>query len=794
MRRSFKAVRDVVAKAMLQNSAVVSGRMFPECIKVVKSLTCPHEDKPILVEQIYLEDPSQEGKLKQTKLRTTPDATVSVDELSADLKTRVVFRSGTDGAIHLEVYQDDQVVFKKNLKEKHGPVCAHDAFNPRPVMFNSDGTKAIYLAEKKHPKADIWADEFKGDHIRGHEYKHHFGETCDDVYNIGVFFIDLKDLTVRAAKGLPKDIIPITATFIDSGSAEPQTNDRLLVTGYDSRKLVSGIKMCMDKPSAVYIFEDFETEDLFPKNKKEADKKKEEEDKKKGEKQEKPAKVTKLTDFPIAVFPTLSPSGKKLAFFFSRHYIETHLFTTGLAVRDMETGQTEVIIDSEEPSDQERALYVFYEAYHLLSWLNEDEIAFPSYDLGRSVLNFVHLSTKKRKMIVLSKEFETESVRILDSRTDNLLVVKSNFYFRGRLGLGKNWKTWGSVENFDPDTAISWEDKESQENLDYRIQQGDIEETKVGIRDVTGYIWYLKSYRDENGNEVPPQKRPLYVEFHGGPHYFSGAGYSTLMMVLLKQGFQIVTLNFSGSWSFGKSFNERLCGKVGEIDVDELIDWLEANKDKYDPNEVTFDGGSYSGLQSLALLQKHHKYFKNIIAYNPVVNMLSNIYQTDIPEWNYVEALGTQDRFDVERDLTDEQILQLKKLSPALQPYDKDIKTKVLFIIGDKDKRVPPSGCLYLFRKLHALGLNVRCVSYKDQGHGIRKPSFVLDYMMNIFDMVLDFESVEKTIKVKEEEKKPEREAAEKEEDLKESEKEEKKRELEAAFVDTHGDPTTTSA
>ena len=83
------------------------------------------------------------------------------------------------------------------------------------------------------------------------------------------------------------------------------------------------------------------------------------------------------------------------------------------------------------------------------------------------------------------------------------------------------------------------------------------------------------------------------------------------------------------------------------------MDWLDQNKDSYDQDNVTFDGGSYSGLQSLRCMQRHHKRFKNIIAYNPVAAMPVMMQQTDIPEWIISEGLGADRVFDITKDISE---------------------------------------------------------------------------------------------------------------------------------------------
>ena len=145
------------------------------------------------------------------------------------------------------------------------------------------------------------------------------------------------------------------------------------------------------------------------------------------------------------------------------------------------------------------------------------------------------------------------------------------------------------------------------------------------------------------------------------------------------------------------------------------------------------------------MYREHHKRFRGVIAYNPVVNLFSTLYQTDIPDWSSVEGLGASKRFDIGQDFTDAELLKLRDLSPALLPYDPQTKSKLLFVIGDSDKRVPPAGALFLYRKLKALGLDVRYLSYKAQGHGIRKPKFVFDYLLNSFALIFDLQAEETT-------------------------------------------------
>ena len=77
-------------------------------------------------------------------------------------------------------------------------------------------------------------------------------------------------------------------------------------------------------------------------------------------------------------------------------------------------------------------------------------------------------------------------------------------------------------------------------------------------------------------------EKPCLVDIHGGPHYFRDAYYMECLNILVNQGYLILAVNYSGSWTFGSEFNDRLAGKmgkdscwwliVGHIDVNEIVE------------------------------------------------------------------------------------------------------------------------------------------------------------------------------------------------------------------------------
>ena len=65
-----------------------------------------------------------------------------------------------------------------------------------------------------------------------------------------------------------------------------------------------------------------------------------------------------------------------------------------------------------------------------------------------------------------------------------------------------------------------------------------------------------------------------------------------------------MTINFSGTLSYGKDFNERLAGNITHLDIKEILAIITElqNKGELTKTDLNFYGGSYSGMNGIALL------------------------------------------------------------------------------------------------------------------------------------------------------------------------------------------------
>lgn len=261
---------------------------------------------------------------------------------------------------------------------------------------------------------------------------------------------------------------------------------------------------------------------------------------------------------------------------YTHQFNENHLFATGLKSFNRSDNSSETILGSEESSNDDPILFV-YNGLVCNKWKFYDKgskLLLPSYEKAATILNSFDLSTKERKKVKLSFDFDTDSVNLLDfgheqfGNENAILLNVSNFYYRSKLGYIHDFTKL--FENPELKDSVQWESYYSAEFpekdglISHTVSPGSMFEKKLTYKDVTGYLWGLKSFKNDKGEEVPLKDRPCLVDLHGGPHYFTGVRNVELFNLMVNSGYIILTVNFSGSWSFGSQFNDRLAGKIGK--------------------------------------------------------------------------------------------------------------------------------------------------------------------------------------------------------------------------------------
>lgn len=231
------------------------------------------------------------------------------------------------------------------------------------------------------------------------------------------------------------------------------------------------------------------------------------------------------------------------------------------------------------------------------------------------------------------------------------------------------------------------------------------------------------------GSGSSPQ--PLAVCMHGGPHSFVGTGFQLghfHRCVLASRGWLVLTLNPSGSGSYGEEFADSIRGRWGERDLPEYLSAVDALADSglADPGRLAVVGYSYGGYLA-AWAIAHTDRFGAAVVGAPISDLESFQQTSDIGAWYTPwEMAGTvaenRERFE--------------RLSPV--SHAERVATPTLILHGEADRRCPIGQAEELRRRIAAAGrAPVEIVRYPGADHlfySRGRPGQRLDYNRRVVD------------------------------------------------------------
>ncbi len=211
---------------------------------------------------------------------------------------------------------------------------------------------------------------------------------------------------------------------------------------------------------------------------------------------------------------------------------------------------------------------------------------------------------------------------------------------------------------------------------------------------------------------------PAIVEMHGGPYYRYGNAWTTRYpwQVLSHNGFAVLIVNPRGGTGYGEDFLRGCYRNFGTDDFRDImaaIDHLVA-KGVIDGDRLGFTGYSYGGLMTNVVVSRTDR-FKAAVSIAGI--------------WNYVSAMGQNNPqlfIDSYDQPWDNDLQLMWEHSPASRANK--ITTPTLIMHGQEDHPVDPRQSIEMFSYLQLNGVPSRLVLYPGEGHGINKPSHMIDY------------------------------------------------------------------
>ena len=262
---------------------------------------------------------------------------------------------------------------------------------------------------------------------------------------------------------------------------------------------------------------------------------------------------------------------------------------------------------------------------------------------------------------------------------------------------------------FDPSTG-TWEKLPVLSN--HGTGQGVLQPSvRLTTRGTPFVFWpaHNDSYRALEGD------RPgLVVGLHGGPTGYASLGYERLSDVLNQSGFDVVSVNYRGSASYGRTYRQALNGHWGDAEVHDVIDVARSLQEEglVDPRRTFVRGASAGGFT--ALLASRDDAFAGVVSLYGVTSLLQLAHSTHEFESSYVALLvGTADLNDA----------VYSERSPLHHVGE---LASMLVIQGDLDEVVPKEQADLLVQRAREAGVACEYLVLEGEGHGIRLSTNVL--------------------------------------------------------------------
>ena len=204
---------------------------------------------------------------------------------------------------------------------------------------------------------------------------------------------------------------------------------------------------------------------------------------------------------------------------------------------------------------------------------------------------------------------------------------------------------------------------------------------------------------------------PTILETHGGPTWVMSSLFSPVAQCWLDHGFAYFTLNYHGSTTFGKAFEESIWGNLGDLEVQDMAaayKWLVDNNIAK-PDQVLLTGVSYGGYLTLQASGRRPDLWAGGMAEVAIADWKA-LYEDEADTLRgYQRALF--------RGTPDEVPEATRKSSPIT--YAEQIQAPILVIQGENDTRCPARQMKGYEEKLKSLGKHIE-VHWFNAGHGSR--------------------------------------------------------------------------
>ena len=447
------------------------------------------------------------------------------------------------------------------------------------------------------------------------------------------------------------------------------------------------------------------------------------------------------SSYRVAHTPRVSPTDCKVVFFASSNVPKTHNTIFELILCDIETRHSKVVVSKVSDTTSSSTFAGFYGSnVPKYVWLDQHHVVYTVAVRSRNRIAIVSLSDGKVQMMHPESKHLTDHVLLsVDAKNGRVLFLKSSITSRPDL--------MSSQRDGSTSCLFVYDKKREQYVFPPSHEKCAVETSNVEIRQISydkknkrSFESVLTLPRDEHGKK----KYPLIVAPHGGPHSVTTLSYRTDLHFLCEVGYATLCVNYRGSIGFGLNPLESLPGRIGEQDLGDVIDAVKDVvkncNDVIDTDRIFYAGGSHGGFLGLHFALSCNDICKAVAIRNPVTNVASMYGTSDIADWTVVEALGMS--ADPRALPSADEMKKMWKCSPISRPLPRAGRVPPhLFLLGQKDRRVPVSQGIHMAERLKQAGVNVRVLMYPQDNHPLSRVETQLDRWistLDLFERVID--------------------------------------------------------
>ncbi len=298
---------------------------------------------------------------------------------------------------------------------------------------------------------------------------------------------------------------------------------------------------------------------------------------------------------------------------------------------------------------------------------------------------------------------------------------------------------WSAYFGPDSEIFVDWENSTQPSQLiALDSETGAKKRTVIPVKDApAGHAWKSITFPSSSGDSVqawlglPDGEGPFptVLETHGGPTAVQTESFVPRSQCWLDHGFAYLTINYHGSTTFGKEFEEKILGNVGHWELEDMVaarNWL-VTQGIAIPNQIFVTGWSWGGYLTLFALGKRPDLWAGGMA-----GVAFGDYAIAYEDEN--ETLRAYDRGLMGGTPT-EKPQQYAACSPIT--YAEQVTAPLLIIQGRNDTRCPPRSIEVYEARMKELGKPIE-VYWFDAGHGSLQIEQAIDHQERMLRFVYD--------------------------------------------------------